>query len=110
MTKTSHEHPDYFTDRQSDRTPVASVARLASSWYSVEVKICDVSQSGFKAECREPVQIGSFVTLDVPGIGEVQAQVRWQIGLRMGGMFLDPISLSRCEWIATRTGDSGSSE
>ena len=52
------------------------------------------------AECAEPVRIGSYVSLDVPGIGPVQAQVRWQIGVRMGGMFLDPISLARCEWTA----------
>ena len=110
MTKTNHDYQSYFTDRQSERTPVSSVARLASSWYAIEVKICDVSQSGFKAECPEPVQIGSFVSLDVPGIGEVHAQVRWQIGSRMGGMFLDPISLNRCEWIATKTSAPGSGE
>ena len=53
-----------------------------------------------RRNCLEPVQIGSFVSLDVPGIGAVQAQVRWQIGYRMGGMFVDPISLHRCEWTA----------
>jgi hypothetical protein len=31
----------------------------------------------------------------------VNAQVRWQVGGRMGGKFLDPISLLRCEWTAT---------
>ncbi len=75
-----------------------------SSWYRIEVKICDVSQCGFQAECPEPVQISSFVSLEVPGIGSVQAQVRWQLGNRMGGMFLDPISLNRCDWTAVRTG------
>jgi hypothetical protein len=30
--------------------------------------------------------------------------VRWQIGARMGGMFLDPISLARCEWAAVKAG------
>jgi hypothetical protein len=54
------------------------------------------------AECASPVQIGSYVSLDVPGVGPVRAQVRWQIGGRMGGMFLDPISLNRCEWTAIK--------
>jgi hypothetical protein len=77
------------------------VARLRSPhWYAVEVTICDVSQCGFMAECADPLQIGSYVSLDVPGIGAVDAQVRWQIGRRIGGMFLDPISLARCEWTA----------
>ena len=63
--------------------------------------LANVSTTGFMAECAEPVRIGSRVSLEVPGIGEVEAQVRWQLGGRMGGMFLDPISLSRCEWTAT---------
>ena len=90
-----------YKPRRSSRTPVAGRTSLrAHSWYSIEVRICDVSTTGFKAECLEPVRIGSYVSLDVPGIGPVNAQVRWQIGDRMGGLFLDPISLHRCEWTA----------
>ena len=70
--------------------------------YEVEVKVRNLSPCGFMAECAEPVRIGSYVSLDVPGIGPVHAQVRWQIGARMGGMFLDPISLGRCEWTAVK--------
>ncbi len=70
------------------------------NWYDIEVKIEDVSSCGFKAECPELIRIGSYVSLDVPGVGPVHAQVRWQIGRRMGGMFLDPISMHRCEWAA----------
>jgi hypothetical protein len=70
--------------------------------YTVEVKVHNLSSAGFMAECAQPVLIGSYVTLDVPGIGAVQAQVRWQIGSQMGGMFLDPISLARCEWTAAK--------
>jgi hypothetical protein len=64
------------------------------------VTVGNVSTSGFMAECREPVRIGSYVSLDVPGVGPVNAQVRWQLGARMGGLFIDPISLHRCEWTA----------
>jgi hypothetical protein len=62
----------------------------------------NVSTGGFMAECPEPIRIGSYVALDVPGLGPVHAQIRWQIGGRMGGMFLDPISLDRCEWTAVK--------
>ncbi len=93
-----------FADRRGARLPVDSNAELRSQhWYSVEVMIRNVSTSGFMAECHEPVRIGSYVSLDVPGVGPVHAQVRWQIGRRMGGMFLDPISLNRCKWTATET-------
>ena len=99
--KSDHEKPEDFKQRRSQRTAVASPATLRHPHrYQIEVTICDVSQCGFMAECDEPLQIGSYVSLDVPGIGPVNAQVRWQIGRKMGGMFLDPISLTRCEWTA----------
>lgn len=97
------DHPAHYRTRREERTRVDSAAELRQqSWYSVEVTIRDVSPLGFMAECEEHVRIGSHVSLDVPGIGPVHAQVRWQIGGRMGGMFLDPISLNRCEWTATK--------
>jgi hypothetical protein len=93
-----------YKPRRSRRMPVADRAQMrAQNWYSVEVRVCDVSTGGFMAECPQPVCIGSYVSLDVPGVGPVHAQVRWQLGGRMGGMFLDPISLNRCEWTAVKT-------
>ena len=93
--------PTIFKPRKAGRTEVSGRTKLRhQSWYSIEVTVRDVSTAGFKAECAEPVRIGSYVSLDVPGIGPVHAQVRWQLGDRMGGMFLDPISLARCEWTA----------
>jgi len=92
-----------FKARRAARHSIEGKASLSpQNLYNVEVKVRDLSASGFMAECAEPVRIGSYVTLDIPGIGPVHAQVRWQIGLKMGGMFLDPISLSRCEWTAEK--------
>jgi hypothetical protein len=89
--------------RRTDRLAVDETARLRSQqWYQIEVKVRNVSTCGFMAECAAPVEIGSYVVLDVPGIGPVHAQVRWQLGVTMGGMFLDPISLARCDWTAIR--------
>ncbi|HWT14070.1 MAG TPA: hypothetical protein VN231_15050 [Allosphingosinicella sp.] len=89
--------------RRTQRLPVDQTARMRSqNWYQIEVKVRDVSTCGFMAECAQPVQIGSYVSLDVPGVGPVHAQVRWQIGMTMGGMFLDPISLTRCDWTAVK--------
>lgn len=83
--------------------PVDGKAQLCpQDLYNVEIKVENVSSAGFMAECAAPVRIGSYVSLDIPGIGAVHAQVRWQIGLKMGGMFLDPISLARCEWVAEK--------
>ena len=94
----SHLHP-----RRTARVTVDKTANMRSQhWYQVEVKVRDVSTCGFMAECAAPVQIGSYVSLDVPGVGPVRAQVRWQLGTTMGGMFLDPISLTQCEWTAVK--------
>ncbi len=93
-----------FKPRRASRVMIDQPANLCpQNWYNIEVKIRNVSTCGFMAECTEPVRIGSYVSLDVPGLGPVHAQVRWQIGAAMGGMFLDPISLNRCEWIAEKT-------
>lgn len=95
--------PD-FRARRAGRVNVAQGAAHLSpaELYTVQIRVRNVSAAGFMAECAEPVRIGSYVALEVPGIGSVEAQVRWQIGPRMGGMFLDPISLDRCEWTAER--------
>ena len=88
--------------RRTGRLAVEKTSNLRSQhWYQIEVKVRNLSACGFMAECAAPVRIGSYVSLDVPGLGRVQAQVRWQLGVSMGGRFLDPISLARCEWIAT---------
>jgi len=92
-----------FTARRAGRVAVEGKASLSpDTLYNVEVRVQNVSSAGFMAECAEPVRIGSYVSLDIPGIGPVEAQVRWQIGIKMGGMFMDPISLARCEWTAEK--------
>lgn len=93
-----------FKSRRTARVDVTGVQASLSpqDLYNVEVRVRNVSTAGFMAECSAPVRIGSYVSLDIPGVGPVQAQVRWQIGLRMGGMFLDPISLKSCDWTAEK--------
>jgi hypothetical protein len=90
-----------FQERRTERLPLDESAEMRHR-FAIEVKVRDLSTRGFMAECEQWVEIGSTVALDIPGIGAVHAQVRWQIGNRMGGMFLDPISLKQCEWTAIR--------
>ena len=106
MTKKSAypEETHGFQTRRAERVVLdGEVASLnPDQVYAVEVKVGNLSSAGCMADCPAPVLIGSYVSLDVPGIGLVEAQVRWQIGSKMGGMFLDPISLARCEWTAEK--------
>jgi hypothetical protein len=92
-----------YKARRALRVEAGGVASLTPhDRYEVEVNVRNLSPCGFMAECAAPVRIGSYVSLDIPGVGAVDAQVRWQIGVRMGGMFLDPISLQSCEWTAVK--------
>lgn len=94
-----------FKPRRTPRTRVSGKAALRhQDDYAVEVRIRDVSSEGFMAQCPDPVRIGSYVSIEVAGVGPVRAQVRWQLGDRMGGQFVDPISLSKCEWAASPRG------
>jgi len=97
------DHDAGFRPRRAMRAKAVGKANLAfGDQAGIEVTVRDLSGSGFMAECAEPVLIGSYISMEVPGIGTVEAQVRWQIGCRMGGMFLDPITLAHCEWVAER--------
>ena len=92
-----------FQSRRSVRVSLAKVTNLRGNGAeAVAITVCNLSTAGFMAECLRPVLIGSYVSLDLPGIGSVHAQVRWQLGGRLGAKFLDPVSLYQCEWMAAQ--------
>jgi hypothetical protein len=85
--------------RQAERLPLDAETRLRpNSWSSLQIKMLDLSASGFRAECEARVKRGSSVSLDVPGIGAVDAQVEWQRGDQFGARFFAPIELKSCQW------------
>ena len=84
--------------RRSERVPVDETARLKpNDWSSLEVRIVDLSQDGFRAECEARLLCGSTVRLDLPGLGETEAQVTWRRQGEIGARFMAPIDLARCE-------------
>jgi hypothetical protein len=86
--------------RRAERRALDEAARLRpNSWSSVEIRMADISELGFRAHCEARLQIGGPITLDVPGIGPVDAQVEWQRGPEFGARFLAPLPLDRCEWV-----------
>lgn len=85
--------------RQAERLGLDAAARLRpNDWSSVEVSMVDLSELGFSARCDARVLPGSGVSLDIPGIGAVEAQVEWQRGQQFGARFVVPIDLEKCEW------------
>jgi|GEM_PF-759122 len=84
--------------RRSERMPVDEKARLRpNEWSSLEVRIVDLSEDGFRAECEARVLRGSIVRVELPGLGETEAQVTWRGSGEFGARFTMPIDLARCE-------------
>jgi hypothetical protein len=85
--------------RQAERVAVDAPARLRpNSWSSVEATMLDLSALGFRARCEARMQPGAGVSLDIPGIGSVEAQVEWHRAGEFGARFVEPIDLDRCSW------------
>lgn len=71
-------------------------ARLhPNEWSSLEVRVLDCSEGGFRAACDAKVRIGFLVTLEIPGIGPAEARVSWCRGKEFGASFLRPIVLDQ---------------
>lgn len=86
--------------RRAERVALDQSARLRpNSWSSLEIQMIDLSELGFRAACEARLQCGGSVTLDVPGVGPVDAQVEWQREGEFGARFFQPIALDGCEWV-----------
>ena len=89
-------------ERRAERVTLDEATRLRpNDWSSLEVRMIDLSESGFRASCDARLQNGGLVSLDVAGIGTVEAQVEWQRGGCFGARFVMPIDISRCTWTPT---------
>jgi len=82
--------------RRSERIEVDEKARLRpNDWSSLEVRIVDLSEDGFRAECDATILCGSSIRIALPGLGEVEAQVTWRRHGELGARFMTPIDLAQ---------------
>jgi len=87
--------------RREKRTQVDEPARLhPNGWSSLEVRVLDISGSGFRADCEARVLVASPIELEIAGVGRVRAHVTWRRGNRFGAKFDEPVDLSACTWPA----------
>ena len=88
-------------ERRAERMPLDESTRLRpNEWSSLEIRMIDLSSSGFRANCEARLRPGSCVSLDIPGVGAVDAQVEWQRGDTLGARFYQPIDIEGCTWTA----------
>ena len=57
----------------------------------VDVRIHDLSATGFLIECSEALGIGDEVSLEIPGVGPATGDVVWTSGRFFGGAFRRPL-------------------
>lgn len=85
--------------RAVERAILSHSTRLRpNEWSSLEVRMVDISNQGFRAECDAALKIGGYVRLDVPGLGAVEARVIWRQHGEFGARFIHPIDLRHCAW------------
>ena len=54
----------------------------------LEIRLWNISEGGFMAECEEKPTTGSHIDVDLPDRGRVRAEVRWALGWGFGAMIL----------------------
>jgi len=97
------QHLGQYFARGAERINADGTFGLRSQdFYTVEAEIRDISSLGLKGVCPESLSIGSLVEIEIPGVGSVDAEVKWQLGGQFGAMFLEPIDLRHCEWQAVK--------
>jgi hypothetical protein len=77
----------------------------------VDALLEDVSRRGFRVSSNALLLVGSEVVLDVPGLGQIGAQIRWALGSEAGGIFrsrIDDDMFTR--WLGDRRNDASSPE
>jgi hypothetical protein len=84
--------------RKAERKAVDQPVRLhPSSWCTVEARLIDCSEDGFRAQAEVRVRNRDEITLEVPGIGPAKAFVVWVRHDQFGAQFLQPIAIDQAE-------------
>ena len=84
--------------RKAERKAVDQPVRLhPSSWCTVEARLIDCSEDGFRAQAEVRVRNRDEITLEVPGVGPAKAFVVWVRDDQFGAQFIQPIPIDRAE-------------
>jgi hypothetical protein len=84
--------------RKAERRAVDQSVRLhPNSWCTVEARLIDCSEHGFRARSEVRVKNRDEVTLEVPGVGPARAFVIWVRDCEFGAQFIQPISIDQAE-------------
>lgn len=81
--------------RQSERDEVFYRTRASAPGLgSFLVQVVNISANGLMARTEIDVQVGQSLTVRLPVVGTVKAEVRWSLGGRIGCQFQRMIDLT----------------
>ena len=86
---------DGFQFNRPARQGLLKVASLQWNGMQMPVRVRNISTGGALLECDRMLPAGSIVQLDVPGAGNLGAEIRWSESGRMGIQFEDEFDLRR---------------
>jgi len=86
---------DGFQFNRPPRQGLLKVASLQWNGMSISVRVRNISTGGALLESTRALPSGSNVQLDLPGCGQLGAEVRWSEGKRMGVQFEEEFDLRR---------------
>ena len=94
--------------RENPRMAVAGAARLRPNhWSAAEIEMVDLSSVGFRAAGDLLLRIGAYISLEIPGIGWVEAKIVWQQRGEFGARFVTPINPDHCAWVGRNARSDG---
>jgi hypothetical protein len=97
--------------RKAPRRDLGRPARLKpNDWSSIEVEVVNFSTDGFRARCEAVLRIGSYVSIQIPGIGSVQAKIVWNKAGEFGAKFVQPIDPRYCGWFGAEAPGAAAEE
>ncbi|HTU11601.1 MAG TPA: EAL domain-containing protein [Allosphingosinicella sp.] len=88
---------DGFQFNRPPRQGILKVASLQFNGMSMPVRVRNISTGGALLECDRMLPLESKVQLDLPGCGNLGAEVRWSEAKRMGVQFEDEFDLRRLQ-------------
>ena len=88
-------------NRETPRKPVHITAELRLAiGQKFKVSVLDLSQTGFRVETGNHMELGTRVYLAIPELNSLPANITWSDGTAYGCAFLNPLHKSVFEHIA----------
>lgn len=87
---------DGYQQRSARRCHVLIVTQLRVGHDVYPFEVLNISTNGFMGTCALTLLMGANVELDLPGMGFVDAQIRWALAGQVGVQFQVQLTLDQC--------------